>query len=93
MSFFSPMAPVASRTLRVLARLLSYPDATLRRHLGELATALQTERALSATRLAKLEALMAVLSGRQSGAEALAVEAAYVEVFDRGRPGPDVRES
>ena len=38
--------PKASLTLRVLARLLGYPDAELRRHLPELRDALQSERAL-----------------------------------------------
>jgi len=46
-------------TLRVLAHLLSYPDATLREHLGELRDALRTERALTFGRLAELDALFA----------------------------------
>jgi len=85
MALHFSQASVATKTLRVLARLLSYPDATLRRHLGELAAALHGERALSYARLGELDALMAVLSAQQPGSEALAVEAAYVEVFDRGR--------
>jgi len=48
----------ATLTLRVLARLLSYPDAELRAHLGELQAALQSDRTLGAARLAELQALM-----------------------------------
>jgi nitrate reductase delta subunit len=68
-------------TLRVLAHLLSYPDAELRLHLGDLGTALQQERALSATRLAELDSLLQRLTQR----DALAAEAEFVELFDRGR--------
>ena len=73
--------PVASKSLRVLARLLGYPDAELRGHLAELRDALHEERALPPQRLAELEALLASLA---QGAP-LDVEAAYVELFDRGR--------
>ena len=68
-------------TLRVLAHLLSYPDASLRQHLVEMTAALQRERALAPERLAELAALMQHLGvGR-----AMDVEAHYVETFDRGR--------
>jgi len=75
------MKPTAMpKTLRVLAHLLSYPDATLRSHLGEMRDALHAERALSTGRLAELDALMDRLrSGRP-----MDVEAAFVELFDRG---------
>jgi len=73
--------PNASLTLRVLARLLGYPDAELRRHLPELRDALQSERALGFSRRAELDALMDGLAK----ASALDAEAAYVELFDRGR--------
>ena len=73
--------PVASKSLRVLARLLGYPDAELRGHLAELRDALHEERALPPQRLAELDALIASLA---QGAP-LDVEAAYVELFDRGR--------
>ena len=73
--------PKASLTLRVLARLLGYPDTELRRHLPELRDALQSERALGFSRRAELDALMDGLSK----ASALDAEAAYVELFDRGR--------
>ncbi len=73
--------PQASKTLRVLALLLGYPNAELRSHLSELSPALHEERALPAPRLAELDALIVAL-GRKS---ALEVEAEYVELFDRGR--------
>ena len=68
-------------TLRVLAHLLSYPDTRLRKHLGEMRDALHDERALTAGRLIEIDALIDRLrSGR-----AMDLEAAYVEMFDRGR--------
>jgi nitrate reductase delta subunit len=70
-----------SLTLRVLARLLSYPDAVLRAHLLEMRDALRDERALTAGRLLEIDRLIDQLRGPQP----LAVEAAYVELFDRGR--------
>ena len=70
-----------TRTLRVLAHLLSYPSAELRAHLPEMRTALQGERALTFGRLAELDALMERLRSRR----AIDVEAEYVELFDRGR--------
>ena len=79
MAFSKPVA--ASTTLQVLAHLLSYPDAALRRHLPELRSALQAEQALASARLAELQTLMAHLAGP----DALEIEAQYVELFDRGR--------
>ena len=76
-----PTIPHASKSLRVLALLLGYPDAELRAHLGDLRAALHAERALSASRLAELDALIATL-GRKA---VLEVESDYVEMFDRGR--------
>ena len=73
--------PQASKSLRVLALLLGYPDAELRAHLSELRAALHAERALSASRLTELDALIATL-GRKA---VLEVESDYVEMFDRGR--------
>lgn len=70
-----------SMTLRVLARLLSYPDATLCGHLGEMSEALHQEGALSASRRAELDALMFHLVG----APGMDAEEAYVEMFDRGK--------
>ncbi len=76
-----PTIPHASKSLRVLALLLGYPDAELRAHLGDLRAALHAERALSPARLAELDALIATL-GRKA---VLEVESDYVELFDRGR--------
>ena len=70
-----------SLKLRVLSRLLSYPDAELRAHLGELRQALRDEAALAPPRLAELEALIAGI-GAQSAIDA---EADYVQLFDSGR--------
>jgi nitrate reductase delta subunit len=77
---FSPNKP-APHTLRVLARLLSYPDAELREHAGELVQALAREAALSGERIGEIGQLLHRLSRRP----ALAVEAEFVELFDRGR--------
>ena len=73
--------PVASKSLRVLARLLGYPDAKLREHLADMRDALDAERALSASRLAELDALIGTLQC----AATLDVESDYVALFDRGR--------
>ena len=69
------------RSLRVLAALLGYPDARLREHLPEMGQLLHAEQAVSAERRAELDRLMDSLHS----AEPLAAEAAYVELFDRGR--------
>ena len=68
-------------TLRVLARLLSYPDAEQRSHLIEMGQVLHRESALPAARLAELDALIQRLRSPRT----LETEAAYVELFDRGR--------
>ena len=69
------------QSLRVLARLLSYPDAELRQFLPEMHEALRAERAVTEARQAELEALIAALAA----ADPLDAEAAYVQLFDRGR--------
>jgi nitrate reductase molybdenum cofactor assembly chaperone NarJ/NarW len=74
------MKPI-TRTLRVLAHLLGYPDAALRAHLPELQAALHEEGALGRARLAELDAFMTRLRRRR----ALDVEADHVELFDHGR--------
>ncbi|MPZ46010.1 MAG: nitrate reductase molybdenum cofactor assembly chaperone [Betaproteobacteria bacterium] len=71
----------ASLSLRVLARLLAYPDAEQRSHLAEMRAALRSERALAPARLTEVEALMDALAS----ADPLDTEAAYVQLFDRGR--------
>ena len=68
-------------SLRVLARLLSYPDAELRAFLPEMRDALRAEGAFTAARLAELDALAQALAG----AEPLDAEETYVHLFDRGR--------
>lgn len=73
--------PDASISLRVLARLLSYPDAELRSHLPEMRDALHANPAITANRLKELDVLMAALKG----GDALDNEAEYVQMFDRGR--------
>lgn len=85
MGYLKKSPPVAARTLRVLSRLLSYPDAELREHLPELATALRSEAALSTARLDELDDLIHWLSGSSRESGLLAVEEAYVDLFDRGR--------
>ena len=73
--------PKASVSLRVLARLLAYPDDELQQDLPDLDAALQSEHCLTPTRQIELLALIMLL---QNGAR-LDNEAHYVEVFDRGR--------
>ncbi len=73
-------APSAAKTLRALARLLSYPDPTLRNNLPALRDALHGESALSPARLAELDALIYSISR----AAPLDIEAEYVQLFDRG---------
>jgi nitrate reductase delta subunit len=68
-------------TLRVLARLLSYPDDALRAHLDELRRALQSEAALRPARSAEVEALIDSLAAQN----AIDAEADYVQLFDSGR--------
>ena len=70
-----------SLTLRVLARLLGYPDAALRAHLDEMRDALRHEAALQPARLAEVEALLDSIA-QQSAIDA---EADYVQLFDSGR--------
>ena len=70
-----------SAALRVLAALLSYPDAGMRRHLAEMREILRGDSVLPAARRAELDALIESLARD----EQLEVEADYVELFDRGR--------
>jgi len=76
----NPARPM-TKSLRVLAALLGYPDARLRSHLPEMRGLLGDERALSPSRQTELLALMDTLQR----ADPLVIEAAYVELFDRGR--------
>ncbi|MCG3188902.1 MAG: Nitrate reductase molybdenum cofactor assembly chaperone NarJ [Burkholderiaceae bacterium] len=81
MSIFENSPKPMARTLRVLARLLGYPDDALRAHLDEMGAALHAERALGRGRLAEIDALCE----RLRAAPPLDLEAAYVDLFDRGR--------
>jgi nitrate reductase delta subunit len=69
------------KTLRVAAALLSYPDAGLLGHLGEMRELLHEEAALSTARRQELESLLDNLQDTPL----LQLEAAYVELFDGGR--------
>jgi nitrate reductase molybdenum cofactor assembly chaperone NarJ/NarW len=73
--------PNASISLRVLARLLAYPDAELRANLAAMRAALHTDKVLKSARLSELDALINTL---QQG-DSLDNEAKFVEIFDRGR--------
>jgi nitrate reductase molybdenum cofactor assembly chaperone NarJ/NarW len=70
-----------THSLRALAWLLRYPDEAMRASLAPLRDALHAERALSAGRLAELDALIE----RLSALPPLRAEAEYVDLFDRGR--------
>ena len=77
----TPECPDARYTLRVLARLLSYPDERMHGNLAAMREALHRERALTAARLAELDRLITVLAD----GDTLETQAAYVQLFDRGR--------
>jgi nitrate reductase delta subunit len=70
----------ATGSLRVMAALLSYPDAGMRGCLPAMPAILRRENALSAARLDELDFLIDTLTDAQP----LEVEARYVELFDRG---------
>ncbi len=74
-------APQMTLTLRVLARLLTYPDAELPLQMPAMVEALAREGALRARRQAEIEHLIDTLEATP----ALDAEAAYVDLFDRGR--------
>ena len=71
----------ASRSLRVMAALLGYPQEEMRGQLPEMREILRGEGALSSARQAELEALIDSLAS----ADPLEVEANYVQLFDHGR--------
>ena len=70
-----------TKSLRVLAAVLGYPNAQLRSDLPEMRELLKDERVLPQSRLAELDALIDKLSR----ADALEAESDYVDLFDRGR--------
>ena len=80
MTFLSTL-PDVSISLRVLARLLAYPDAELQADLADLREALHAQNSLAPARLAELDALMRSLAHPNR----IDIESAYVELFDRGR--------
>lgn len=73
--------PNASISLRVLARLLAYPDAELRGQLAEMREALHADNVVTPNRQTELDDLINVL---QNG-DVLDNESQFVEIFDRGR--------
>ncbi|MBL8305050.1 MAG: nitrate reductase molybdenum cofactor assembly chaperone [Rubrivivax sp.] len=73
--------PPVAHSLRVLAALLSYPDAAHRAWLDEFPALLDGEAALSIARREELKTFIR----RLSAMDALAVEADYVQLFDGGR--------
>jgi nitrate reductase delta subunit len=75
------LAAPSALTLRALAALLSYPESGMRAHLSEVRAALREEGALGPAHLAGLEGLIEAL---EKG-DPLETEAAYVDLFDRGR--------
>ena len=70
-----------SLSLRILARLLTYPNAALRSDLGDLRAALAADASMPAARRAELEALASALEN----GDAIESEAEYVRTFDQGR--------
>jgi nitrate reductase delta subunit len=81
MTRLDPNQAAFARTLRALAFLLRYPDAAWRGHLSEAGEVLREAGALQAARLAQIDALIRAVGA----AEDLSAQAAYVELFDRGR--------
>ena len=76
----SPTRPM-NKSLRVLAGLLTYPDAGMREQLPDMWQALVDEDVIDRLRQIELKALMDALAATA----ALDGEADYVELFDRGR--------
>jgi len=70
----------ASITLRVLARLLSYPNAALKSDLVDMQSALHAEQALAKDRMAEIDTLISHLAH----GDPLEIEGEFVELFDRG---------
>lgn len=70
----------ASITLRVLARLLTYPNAALKSDLADMQSAVHAEQALGKDRLAEIDALTKHLAH----SDTLELEGEFVELFDRG---------
>jgi nitrate reductase delta subunit len=73
--------PALATTLRVLAHLLDYPNAELLQNLPFMRAALHAQHTLGADRLHEIDTLIDQLLD----ADDLDAEAAYVDLFDRGR--------
>ncbi len=69
------------RSLRVLSRLLIYPDSELLEHLDELKHVLHDEGLLKSKTLKKLDQFI----DGMTQADLLQVQMEYVDLFDRGR--------
>ena len=69
------------RSLRVLSKLLVYPNAEIISHMDELKSVLQDDGFLKAKTLKKLTAFMDELADM----DIMDAQEAYVELFDRGR--------
>lgn len=67
-------------TLRVLARLLAYPDAQMFKDMAPMVDALRMEQALSRSRIDEIEQLCAHLATLGEWE----AQARYVDLFDRG---------
>ena len=82
MATISPVLniPNLAISLRVLARLLAYPDDDLLSDLPDMRAALRVEPALTAARKEELYALMRQLEG----SDPLHNQSDFVELFDRG---------
>jgi len=70
-----------TKSLRVLGALLAYPDSSMRMHLCEMWELLVEEDAVLPSRRSELNALI----DRLQDDDPLETEAAYVDLFDRGR--------
>lgn len=76
-----PQRTAFALTLRALAYLLSYPDAEWRRHLDDLRELLRASSFIGAQHVAGIESLLVTIGA----GDELEAQAAYVELFDRGR--------
>ena len=77
--FITPKS--VAMTLRVLARLLSYPTVEAHAHLTEMGKALADEDTLGQDRMSELQAMVDWMART----DLVELEADYVETFDRGR--------
>lgn len=69
------------RSFRVLSKLLTYPQADLLEHMGEMKTVLADEGLLKPRKLSGLYAFM----DEMAQADLMEAQETYVDLFDRGR--------